>query len=369
MKIGIVYLGRHGSGGSLGYQLATHLSACADVFAVVSKFADELPMWCQSGLPLVQVDTYTSKQKAVFSLLDLPRHARLQASIERFSPDVLYLPMTFVWAPMVLWRLRKIPAVVTLHDPVPHPGIAGWAGSQVERLSARLAARCVVLSASLAPALEQWGIPRENIDVIPHGELASYYSARSTNAVRQSAEPTILFFGRITPYKGLDVLLSAFERIEQETPARLLMVGSGDLRPYRDQIGRLTRIQVVNQYVPDEEIEYYYRQADLLVAPYTSATQSGVIALANGFGVPVIASNTGGLSEQIEHAKTGILVEPGSVQELTKWCLRLINDRELARRLANAAKSRTENELGWDRIAHQVLSSCQQAAQAHRKPA
>jgi glycosyltransferase involved in cell wall biosynthesis len=368
MRIGIVYLGRRGAGGVISFQLATHLKKQVGVFAVVSSFAENLSVWRNGSIPLIEVPTFTSPRQVIEATLNLPRQWRMLRLIEREKLDVLFFPMLHWWAPVIQWGLRRIPNVVTIHDPEPHPGILGRAEWQFQRICLQLATRCVVPSKCFVLTLEHLGIPREKIDVIPLGELSSYYSRQSDHArVFDLSQPTLLFFGRITAYKGLDVLFRAFSRIEKESNARLLVVGAGDLKPYQDQLGKLSRLQIVNEWVPDDQVEYYFRQAQIVVAPYTSATQSGVVAIASGMGIPVIAARTGGMSEQIEHGKTGILVEPGSVDDLAQACLRLLNDRAFADTLARQARAAAQNEFGWDTIAEQVLASCQRAIASHRR--
>ena len=368
MKIGIVYLGRRGAGAVISFQLTAHLKKQVAVFAVVSSFAENLSVWRNGSIPLIEVPTYTSPRQAIKSTLDISRLRRMLRLIEGEEPTVLFFPMLHWWAPVIQWRLRRIPNVVTIHDPEPHPGIPNRAEWQFQTICLHLATRCVVPSKCFVLTLEHLGIPREKIDVIPLGELSSYYSRQSDHArVFDLSQPTILFFGRITAYKGLDVLFRAFARIEKESNARLLVVGAGDLKPYRHLMETLSRVQVVNEWIPDDQIEHYFRQAQIVVTPYTSATQSGVIAIASGMGIPVIAARTGGMSEQIEHGKTGILVAPGSVDDLAQWCLHLLNDRAFADTLARQGRAVAQDAFGWDNIAEQVLASCQRAMESHHR--
>ena len=358
MRIALVYLGRHGAGGPISYQLATHLNALTSVFAVISRSADNVAIWRASRIPFIEIETYASPGQVLVSMLDVQRHRYLQERIVQESPDVLFFPMLHTWAPIILWRLRAIPSVVTIHDPEPHPGLVDYASWRWSRLSIRLATRCVVLSAIFVPTLQRLGVPSDRVDVIPLGELSCYRDLSRTSATTYSSAPTILFFGRITPYKGLEVLLEAFMTIERETDARLLIVGAGSLAPYAKMIANLSRIEIVNRWIPDDEVDIYFRQADLVVAPYTSASQSGVVAIATSLGIPVVASRVGGLCDQIDHERTGILVEPASVEDLTNWCLRLIRDPVLAAQLAQQAKRRAQSEFGWPTMAKKVIRSC-----------
>lgn len=140
----------------------------------------------------------------------------------------------------------------------------------------------------------------------------------------------ILFFGYIRKYKGLDVLINAFPSISEKIPdARLLIVGEfyDKENTYTEQIKKLNieeKVKVVNQFVPNEDVAKYYQVSDLVVLPYRSATQSGILNVAYGFYKPVIVTNVGGLAEFVEEGKTGFVVKPESPDAITDAVLKFI---------------------------------------------
>jgi glycosyltransferase involved in cell wall biosynthesis len=361
MKIAIIYLGRQGSGAAISLLTARHLSDSAKIFSVICSHAENVAEWRASQIPLIETETYQTPIQAITSSLNPGSYRSLLHRIRQENPDVLYFPMLHTWTPILLRGLRDIPSVVTVHDPYPHPGFANRVLWQLDWVSMHWATRCVVLSKQFVSTLQRLGIPSSQIDVIPHGEL-SYYRSISRGSSARSSVPTILFFGRITSYKGLDVLLDAFVDIERRTNARLLIVGAGNLDPYAAQLSRLTRVEVINRWVKDEEIDGFFSQATMVVLPYTSATQSGVAAVASGLGIPIVSSRVGGIAEQIAHEETGLLVEPGAPADLADACIRLLADPILATHLAQAARIQAHHDFGWPTIARQIMQSCQQAA-------
>lgn len=123
-----------------------------------------------------------------------------------------------------------------------------------------------------------------------------------------------LFFGLIRDYKGLDWLLDAFSKVEAPD-ARLIIAGEfyahGDA--YLDQAKALNlddRLVWKTQFVPDDEVRYYFCAADLVVQPYKTATQSGVTQIAYHFEKPMLVTNVGGLPEIVPHGKVGYAVDP-----------------------------------------------------------
>lgn len=361
MRIALVYLGRRGSGGPISLELATHLGQHADVMAFISTFAETAPRWRSSGVNVRETPTYRNLVEAAWTWVFPGRIHALAEQICQFQPDVLLFPMFHTWNPFIQSQLRQVPSVVTVHDPVPHPGDVDWL---FENRSIRQAKRCIMLSEGLQPELVARGVSPGTIDIIPHGEL-SYYRTIGNATVHSEPlhEPVILFFGRITLYKGLNVLLQAFEMLCKERRARLRIVGAGDIKPYAELLDRLPEVEVVNRWIPDEEVAGYFEHASVVALPYITATQSGVLGIAASFGTPVVATMTGGLPEQIAHEQTGLLVEPGSPEDLCAALEFLLDNPSAARRLGDNLRQAWQASYNWDLIASLTLKACQRAVE------
>ncbi len=361
MRIAIIYLGRRGSGGPLSFELATHLAAQADVLAVLSTQAESLDAWRASGLPLLLTETYRTTLGAALAWANHIALHRLARRIRAWQPDVLIYPLFYTLNPFLQMHLRGIPSVVAVHDVEPHPGLRDRVYHWLEDLSIRQATRCLIFSQAFLPDIARRCANPQRVDVIPHGEL-SYYRRFDLSASAAPPEtPKLLFFGRITAYKGLDVLFEAFRQVSARRPVRLLIVGDGDFRPYRTLADGLPNVEIVNRWVSEAEIDGFFRQASLVTLPYTSASQSGVAAIAAGYGLPVIATRTGGLPEQISDGETGLLVAPGSAAELAAAIERLLDDPALARNLGDNLLREYRDRRNWDRIAQEVYAACERA--------
>src|SRR5688572_20537451 len=155
MRVAIIYLGRRGPGGPISLELASHLSRKTDVFAVVSRQADHYNLWQKSGLELISASTFSNDSGAMLSLLFQSRLRTLAAAISEKNPDVIVYPMVHPWTPFLQRYLRRIPHVITVHDATPHPGLKHFASSLWERMSARRASRCVVMSPRFVASLAQ----------------------------------------------------------------------------------------------------------------------------------------------------------------------------------------------------------------------
>jgi starch synthase len=361
MRIGLIYLGRHGPGGPISLELASHLSKKADVFAVISKEADHIANWRQSGLCLLEVSTFKTNAQAMLSLLNTTRVRELAQQILRLKPDVLLCPMVHPWTPELQKRLPRIPMVTTVHDPAAHPGFTHWMSSLWERRSAKLSERCVVLGETFVAHMKAKGIDEEKIDVIPHA-IFSFYDQFTQSAPPTREPRSLLFFGRITEYKGIDVLIRAFRMSQHRRPdLELRIVGEGDMRPYRHLLNDVDNVTVVNRWVDDAEVPEIFQSTDIVVVPYTSASQSGVIALAASFGRPVIATRVGAISEQIEDGESGLLVQPGSAEALSSAIDRLLADDKLRNRIGRQLAVGMRAGRNWDVTSDAYFESCRKA--------
>jgi len=139
---------------------------------------------------------------------------------------------------------------------------------------------------------------------------------RSTAKRRLLLEPEekmVLFFGMVRRYKGLRYLIEAMPQVLREVDCRFFIVGEfyEDIEPYLTLIrerGLQRHTRIIPQYIPNEEVKYYFCASDLVILPYVSATQSGIIQIAYAFDRPVIATKVGGLSDLVEDGATGYLV-------------------------------------------------------------
>jgi glycosyltransferase involved in cell wall biosynthesis len=178
-----------------------------------------------------------------------------------------------------------------------------------------------------------FGVCPTRITVIPFGINNAVPQTAMTSAEARlrlgvgARDKTILFFGNIAPYKGLEYLLDAFRRIKDRDCYRLIVAGKprkgsesywaaleGSIASELHDRRILTRIE----FVPDEETEIYFKAADLVVLPYTEIFQSGVLFLGYSFGLPVIASDVGSLKDDIVEGRTGYVVAKTDPADLAR---------------------------------------------------
>ena len=139
---------------------------------------------------------------------------------------------------------------------------------------------------------------------------------------------TVLFFGRIWAYKGLEYLIRAEPLITAEIPdAKIVIAGKGeDFSRYRAMMVHPERFVVHNEFIPDDRRAELFARASVVVLPYVEATQSGVIPVAYTFSKPVVATTVGSIPEMVDDGRTGLLVPPRSEESLAEAIVSLLRD-------------------------------------------
>ncbi len=314
---------------------------------------------------------------------DLPRTVRralkllegvvnLLALSLRFSvrpPEVVhvqFLPLLRSRLPIDLWfvrfcRWRGARLVITVHDLLPHD-----TGEAHRAVYARLYARMDALichSAHIRGRLvEDFGVPAARIAVIPHGPF--FYDLpvgdASEAAMRLgvgSEQRVVLWQGIIFPYKGVDLLLTAWQQVEAATSAATLVIlGTGDpallasLAQHVQTLG-LRRVRLDFRFCSARELVEAYRAADVVVYPYRAITTSGALATGLALGKAIVASDLPVFREALVEGETALLVNPGDPAELASALLRLLEKPELRERLGRNVATMRFGDQTWAKIA------------------
>ena len=221
--------------------------------------------------------------------------------------------------------------------------------------------------------IDEFGIKSSRITVIPFGINNAVPNTRLTSGeakrrlgIRED-ERTILSFGRITPYKGLEYLVSAFRKLlARDERYRLIIAGKVDRcqeywRALRENILKEVntgRILLHDHFVPDEETEVYFKAADALVLSYRDIYQSGVLFLGHSFGLPVLASDVGSFRDEIVEGKTGFVFRPADPEDMAATIERYfasdlyLNLKSLRPEIRDYAAARHS----WDLVGEKTMS-------------
>lgn len=280
----------------------------------------------------------------------LPSVRRLSRRLRELEPDVVHVQWLSLPRFDVRW-LRGVaagsPTVFTAHHALPRDN---GAGVDARRRVYDLVRRVIVHSRRGVDDLEALGVDRERIAYIPHAVFES--DAREEPSPPSGS--TLLFFGLLRAYKGIDVLVRALAHMPD---ARVVVAGDPldpvePLQELAHELGVDDRIEWRLGFLPDAEVAQLMHDATLVVLPYRRTDASGVLATAIGHGRPAVVTDVGSLGETIRDFGAGEVVPPGDERALAEACTRLLSDRE---RLAAAFEGTraARRALTWDAAARE----------------
>lgn len=206
--------------------------------------------------------------------------------------------------------------------------------------------------------------PDARVELLPHprydhfGAAVPAWEAREQLGIPPDRK-VVLFFGFIRDYKGLDLLIEAMAQLPSDHMLVIAGEPYGDMSKYHAAIDRLgLRDRIVDhiRYIADQEVPRFFSAADVVVLPYKSATQSGITAIAYHFGTPIIATDVGGLSESVEHDRTGLLVARPEVSLIAAAIRGFFSDGQATRYRARIGELR--EELSWQRFTQRLTALC-----------
>ncbi len=269
------------------------------------------------------------------------------------AADVVHLQ----WLTVGLLDERLLPArplVLTAHDVLPREPRPGQVAAQA-RLLDRMDAVVVLSEHGRGRLVGEVGIDPSRVEVIPHGVLDHLTHVPSAPLPPELAAvegPVVLCFGLMRPYKGLDVLVRAWEGIGG---AELWVVGRPRMDTAALHAAAPTGVRFVERFVDGGEAAAFFRRADLAVLPYREIEGSGVLATALAFGLPLLLTDVGSFPEV---AATGAaeLVAPGDAAALHAALAGLVGDAARRESLAGAAREAAAGPYAWGPIAQRHLA-------------
>jgi glycosyltransferase involved in cell wall biosynthesis len=348
----IAFIGLHFCEYSLNLSLALAREHDVLLFLSEKNFHDELgceqPHADTTSLRVRMLPHYASPA------LVLKNAWTLVKEIMRFGPDVIHChedPKDYL--ALALPFLRRYPFMLTIHDPQYHQGSDSKNMKRRYRRYLRdMRDRCdgVFVHGQLLKQQLQSLLPRlqDRVWVVPHGPLGP----QQANALTDWEPGVVLFFGRMEEYKGLDMFIAAIRQLADEgKPVKGIAAGRGaDLDRHRHRLSH-PAFELIERYIPREQTINLFRRANVVVLPYKEGTQSGVAAMAMGFGRAVVATRVGSLPELVIDGQTGIIVPPGEVSALAAAIWRLVSNRRECEDLSRRSHAASRGEYSWAKVA------------------
>lgn len=286
---------------------------------------------------------------------------KLALMLRRMNIDILHTTMYYIRIPMFPLFFLGRKTVLTVHDPLPHSDAqTDKRDSLYRKITFKLIRNFIILNENQkSEFVSRYKLKKKNIYISRLGiydYLRRY--VKSTLVENDVNEEYILFFGRITDYKGLDFLFPAMKTVN-ETHKNVKLIAAGYCKDYYFDISEYENcsyIEIMNKFIPDNELAVLIRKSLFVVCPYIDATQSGVVMSAFALNVPVLATNVGGLSNYVEHMKSGYIVEPKNAGALANGIKYLLDNRESLNEYRKYIEKKYETwECSWDKITDDIL--------------
>jgi len=275
----------------------------------------------------------------------------------KLHPKTIHITHPLWGANILLYLFRK-KLVLTVHDPFRHSGETSSRNERMRKLAFKLIPKIILLNGKQKKKfVEHYHLHGKTI---LENKLGVYTSLNflSTKSRQVHSRPYILFFGRISPYKGVDVLCEAMTILRKKnTDIDCIIAGSGKLYFDISQYEHNDNIIFINRYINTDELSSLISNSLFVVCPYKDATQSGVVLSSFAFNKPVVATNVGALGESVIDGKSGLLVDPNNPDALAVAIETLLDNPEKVRSMSSYInESFRLGENSWKEIADKNLS-------------
>lgn len=291
---------------------------------------------------------------------------RLFKTVIAFRPETIHLQeasglrKALICAALVALTRPFCRIALTVHDPSPHEGRDAVIAQRLDRYRrfVRRAAQVVFVHGDYCR--KRYLDVRENqsqsVVVIDHGEILG---ERPTALPDPKARPLSIFgFGRMEAYKGLHIFLDALKLLHARSVVpTVVLAGSGpEMDRLEGEFAAMPGVTVDNAFITSERLIEEMAATDLVVMPYLSATQSGVLAATLANRRFVVASGVGGIPDIVEDGHNGLLVPPGDPAALADALERVARDPALRQHLSDGAAQTASERLAWSQIVPKMLA-------------
>ena len=340
--------------------LTESLSKIADleILLIVPKNEDPLmnKIW-SSNLKLKILDMPRLSSPSIFFFM-----INVLKEITNFKPDLIHIqhnghPFFFLIFPF----LYKYPIVDTIHNAKPHLGEEKFRTKFMMHVSLFFSSNFITHGNNVKrQMLRYYGIDSNRVDfTFMGGDIQRGVGIMSQfeSTLDSESDNLILFFGRIWQYKGLDYLVLAEPLISKQIENfSIIIAGTGEpIEKYEARMVNRENFKIINKSIELDEINELFQKASLVVLPYISASQSGVIPLAYSYCKPVVSTHVGSLSEYVLNGNTGILVKPRDEKALARAINLLLENQSFRKKLGQQGRNFYQEKLSWENIAQRTV--------------
>jgi glycosyltransferase involved in cell wall biosynthesis len=278
--------------------------------------------------------------------------------LNTIKPDIIQFDDVSLRIAPLFFRFKKYNPVYFIHDPVPHTGEKNFRTNLARKLSFRFTKHFILHSDYCNQLFKKkYGYKSNKLSTVKLGNVDCIKKWEESSIPKINTN--ILFFGRISPYKGLDIFLKAAELVSGKLSNISFTVAgkpiSNYLIPTIPSLKNNCSFELILRYLNNREMISLLRNADIVCCPYLDATQSGVILNAYIFNKPVIVSNSGGLPEYVQDGKTGLILKNNNPEFLSEAIIKILGTDNKNYYFSNIAEYK-KSVLNWEVISKEIIS-------------
>lgn len=288
--------------------------------------------------------------------------------IKNFKPDIIHVQQGDILTVFISVFMRKCVLITTFHDVRLH---IGWEKKYIFRFIqfyfAKKSRKIFVHGKKSKDILiDTYNVPKDKVINIPMGEHnVTPFKKYIKKNIKE--EKTILFFGWISPRKGLEYLIKAVSLVSREIKdlkiiiaGRTHEIGSESEAYFRNCLNLIDNdnkdsYEIYNKYISWEFGAKLFQRCSIVVLPYLEISQSGVVPVAYSFKKPVVVTDVGSLSEIVEDGTTGIVIPPRNTKVLAEAIITLLKDDNLRKFMGKNAYKKLKMDMSWDKIIKEII--------------
>ncbi|MCP4933883.1 MAG: glycosyltransferase [bacterium] len=354
--------GRLGAGPRYGYELAQGLRGCGDckVFLSLSRQSEVFLGGVDRSQVDLPVSTFTNNSNWEILSRSL-RLGKVLQQVEDFvretTPDVAICAMPGFWDLGVTRRLVRlgIPVITIVHEAKGHPGDWFKPLYVLQKHQIMNSTGIATLTDFVATDLRAKGLLTNQVHrTIAH--IPFLFDDLKIPVASQPGYPTrlplrLLLAGRLQAYKGAGLLTKTLQKLDDQ-PLEVRVIGRGSDRDF-EKLGIIKNVDFRLGWCSETQLIEHIDWADVVLAPYIEASQSGIVSLAHDRGRPVVATRVGGLPEQVSHEQTGLVADRLTPDCFAATLRRFIDDPELFQDCAKNIVEDVRQSKSWEQIAPQ----------------
>lgn len=309
------------------------------------------------------ISHYISKEKVfvlnrtgkVYSLDNFIMRYKFSMLVKKFNPDIIHCTDFIDLSDFFLYKYRNI-ILQAVHDPFPHSGERTFKKRILRNLEYKIIKNYVLLNSKQEKEfVESNKLEKSCIYKAALGVFSWLKEFKSDKKIA-GIDNYVLFYGRISPYKGVEYLIRAMEFIHKDNPEVNLVIAGGGTLYFKELLHDKNYVRVINKYLTMEEVYSLIANCKFVVCPYIDATQSGVVMSSFALHKVVVGTDVGGLPEMLGYGELGPIVPPKDSKTLAIEINRLLsNDGEL-RTYENKIKEICKTgSFSWQEIAKQYI--------------